>query len=184
MLGLARSFRLALVVAVIAIGAGTASAQLPWPFKQTPKAPADRDCLREERLATSGHLILAQAGVKRPRPDQKAFQAMLGNLYPYDLWLKRIGGDVGVSFCISKTGRTFNHKITEPSGYPQLDQATLIGLPYICWEPARDAKGRPVEICRPPYQMMVYWRPPERPPSRPPTVLEAPPHLLRPKPSG
>ena len=52
---------------------------------------------------------------------------------------------VGVSFCIDVNGKTSNHKLTSSSGNAELDRVTLQGLPFICWEPARDAKGKPVK---------------------------------------
>lgn len=174
MLAGVRTLSVLVATTLLVIFAGSAAAQLSWPFGQKPNRPADRDCLREEPVAASGHLVLVKDGVTKPRPDQKAFQAMFGSLYPYDLWRAGVGGDVSVSFCISKTGRTFNHKITKSSGYPDLDYVTLLGLPHICWEPARDKKGRPVEICRSPYEMVIYWRPPPHPPKTPPHLLQAP----------
>lgn len=151
---------LAAALGVSSPSPGVEAARLEAAVQPTPI----RGCGMDEQISSSDALMLAKGGkgaITRPKPDPVAFQAVLSNFYPPDLIRRRIGGEVGVSFCISAKGETSNYKIIKSSGLPELDKATLDGMPLVCWEPARDARGRPVAICKPPFEMTVAWRPPE-----------------------
>jgi protein TonB len=103
-----------------------------------------------------------QVYVIKPKPDQQRFQEMLAENYPPALIRKKIGGDVGVSFCIDVNGKITDPKLTSSSGEESLDNATVKNITRVRFTPAKDSTGKNVAICNPPFELTVAWRPPER----------------------
>jgi TonB family protein len=66
-------------------------------------------------------------------------------------------GEVTVSVCVDAQGRMSDAKLIESSGFPRLDEATLKSLPRTRLEPAKDADGRAVAMCSPPFQFTYVW---------------------------
>jgi len=100
--------------------------------------------------------------VIKPKPDQNKFQEMLSENYPPALIRKKVGGDVGVSFCIDVNGRITNVNLIQSSGEEALDNATVKNIGKVRFTPAKDSTGKAVAICDPPFPLTVSWRPPER----------------------
>jgi len=103
-----------------------------------------------------------QVYVIRPKPDPQRFQEMLSENYPPALIRKKVGGDVGVSFCIDVNGKISDPKLTSSSGEEALDNATVKNITKVRFTPAKDSTGKNVAICNPPFELTVAWRPPER----------------------
>jgi protein TonB len=103
-----------------------------------------------------------QVYVIKPKPDQQRFQEMLAENYPPALIRKKVGGDVGVSFCIDVNGKITDPKLTSSSGEEALDNATVKNITKVRFTPAKDSTGKNVAICNPPFELTVAWRPPER----------------------
>jgi TonB family protein len=71
-------------------------------------------------------------------------------------------GEVSVSVCVSAHGRASKVTITKSSGNDRLDQTTVDMLSQARYTPAKDASGKSVAMCDPPYTLTWVWRPPER----------------------
>jgi hypothetical protein len=109
----------------------------------------------------------ASSPVTRPRPNVQAFSQLLADYYPPESLRQRQEGTVTACLCILASGEVAWTGLVKSSGWPLLDEATLIGLgnefaPIRLFEPARDARGRPVDFCDPPYILDVQWNIPER----------------------
>ena len=98
------------------------------------------------------------AAATRPSPDVDVLVEWMGNFYPPAAIRERREGDVTVSMCIGPDGKARNVRLVRSSGSPDLDNATLNGLPSMRFHPACDAKGHPVDWCEPPYPLTVSWQ--------------------------
>jgi protein TonB len=100
----------------------------------------------------------AAAPRTRPIPDRERFARLIVDNYPPSARRGRQEGDVTVSMCVSAEGRAFDLAVVTSGGNEALDAATLRSLPQLTFTPAKDAEGRNVPWCSPPYMMTVQWR--------------------------
>ena len=96
----------------------------------------------------------------KPKPDMKGMVGIMV-AYPAAAKRKRIEGDVTVSMCVNEQGRARDVTLVKSSGNEALDSATLKGMEGLKFEPGRDAEGKIVDWCDPPYQVTLSWRLPK-----------------------
>jgi len=111
-------------------------------------------------LLLSGAANAQTPGPSRPKPDVKVLSQLLSSSYPPELVAAKQGGNVDVEMCIDASGAISDVRLVESSGFKALDDATLQLLPQSKWEPARDANGKPIAMCSPPYPLEIAWVPP------------------------
>jgi TonB family protein len=96
-----------------------------------------------------------------PRPDEmpSLLNAELPFRYPASLYTRRVQGNVTLRIFIDRDGRVAADSTTvdEPSGYPALDSAALVGARDLRFVPAK-AHGDPIAIS---ILFPVYFRHPE-----------------------
>jgi len=81
--------------------------------------------------------------------------AIMTEYYPAASLRAQEQGEVVPSFCVDKEGRPFDVKLERSSGFARLDEATLKFLPRTRLEPAKDANGAPVAVCR--HRFGLVW---------------------------
>lgn len=96
-----------------------------------------------------------------PRPDEmpSLLNAELPFRYPAALYARRVQGNVTLRIFIDRDGRVAadSTRVDEPSGYPALDTAAVMGAPELRFVPAKaHGEAIPVSILFP-----VYFRHPE-----------------------
>lgn len=114
-----------------------------------------------EHPVTSGHL----------RPDELPVlvTGALPFKYPAQLYAQRVQGNVTLKLYIDRDGRVLGDstRIDEPSGYPALDTAALLGASELRFVPAK-LNGDPVPVS---VLFPVYFRHPEANPLPGDTIL-------------
>jgi TonB family protein len=97
----------------------------------------------------------------RPKADLEALADMLADSYPSAAISEWREGETTVSACIGADGQARDEKLVKSSGHADLDEATVKGIPTVPFNPARDATGKPVDWCEPPYKLTIGWRLPD-----------------------
>ena len=89
--------------------------------------------------------------------------------YPAQLYARRVQGNVTLKLYIDRDGRVLGDstRIDEPSGYPALDSAALLGASELRFVPAK-LNGDPVSVS---VLFPVYFRHPEANPLPGDTIL-------------
>ena len=113
-----------------------------------------------------------------PKPDEmpSLLNAELPFRYPAALYARRVQGNVTLKIFIDRNGRvaTDSTTVDEPSGYPALDSAALLGASELRFVPAKaHGEAIPVSILFP-----VYFRHPEARPLPGDSALRSTPRPL------
>ena len=90
--------------------------------------------------------------------------------YPPALYAQRVQGNTTLRIFIDANGHVVpdSTSIAEPSGYPSLDSAAVVGSRALRFVPAKKGgQGVPISILFP-----VYWRHPQAPPLPGDTILQ------------
>jgi TonB family protein len=113
------------------------------------------------------------------KPDELPVQLnrTLPIRYPAAQYEQKIQGNVTLRLFIDKTGRVHPESTTvaEPSGYPALDTAAVLGANELQFQPAK-LNGAPVDVT---VLYPVFFRHPQAPPLPGDTILR---HYQRPPP--
>ena len=108
-----------------------------------------------------------------PRPDEMPalLNTELPFRYPGALYARRVQGNVTLKLFIDRDGRVQpeSTRIDEPSGYPGLDSAALLGSAELRFVPAK-LRGEPIPVT---ILFPVYFRHPEARPLPGDTVLRS-----------
>jgi TonB family protein len=94
----------------------------------------------------------------RPKVDGAALARMMAESYPRAAVRDRRQGNVTVVMCVGADGRVRDVRVAKSSGHADLDEATVKGIASVKFSPARDASGKAVDWCDPPYAVSVGWR--------------------------
>lgn len=96
-----------------------------------------------------------------PTPDEMPalLNAELPFRYPAALYARRAQGNVTLKLFIDRDGRVLadSARVDEPSGFPALDSAALVGAPHLQFVPAK-LGGEPISVS---ILFPVYFRHPE-----------------------
>lgn len=96
-----------------------------------------------------------------PRPDElpALLNAELPFRYPAALYTRKVQGNVTLKLIIDRDGRVLGDstRVDEPSGYPDLDSAALVGARELRFVPAK-LHGEPMSVS---ILFPVYFRHPE-----------------------
>jgi TonB family protein len=90
--------------------------------------------------------------------------------YPPALYAQRVQGNTTLRIFIDANGHVVpdSTSVAEPSGYPPLDSAAVVGSRTLRFVPAKKGgQGMPISILFP-----VYWRHPQAPPLPGDTILQ------------
>ena len=106
------------------------------------------------------------------RPDELpvALNDTMPFRYPPALYAQRVQGNTTLRIFIDANGHVVpdSTSVAEPSGYPPLDSAAVVGSRALRFVPAKKAgQGVPISILFP-----VYWRHPQAPPLPGDTILQ------------